>query len=129
MIISRLKEASRARRQILDLHEREREVLDALISCRSIVKGSVYELKTRCGKPACCCARGERHGAMVLSWSEQGRTKLMTVQRDDLDRLIKLTEEYKTFRKARARLVKLHKELLKAVDSLEATIREAPART
>jgi len=124
----KLVNASRSRKRILDLHERERELLKALVDCRSLLKGSVYELKTRCGKPSCACARGERHRAMVLSWSQGGKTKLMTVQAGDLQRLIRLTGEYRSFRQVRAQLVKLQRELLSEVDRLEAALREASPR-
>jgi uncharacterized protein YjiS (DUF1127 family) len=121
--------ASRARQQINRLRERERELVEVLLSCRSAVKGSVYELKTRCGKLACSCAQGALHGAMVLSWSEAGKTKLMTVGPADLERLVRMTAEYRKFRQARAALVKLQKELLREVDRLGGAIREAPVKT
>ena len=124
----KLENASRARKRILDLHDRELELLKALVDCRSLLKGSVYELRTRCGKPSCACARGERHRAMVLSWSQGGKTKLMTVQAGDLQRLIRLTGEYRSFRQVRAQLVKLQRELLSEVDRLEAALREASPR-
>jgi hypothetical protein len=121
--------ASRARQQINRLCERERELLEILLSCRSVVKGSVYELKTRCGKPACSCVQGALHGAMVLSWSEAGKTKLMTVGAADLQRMVRLTGEYRKFRQARAALVKLQKQLLREVDRLEGAIREAAVQS
>jgi hypothetical protein len=121
-----LEKASRSRKRILDLHDQERELLKALVSCRSLTKGSVYNLKTRCGKPSCACAQGQPHSAMVLSWSQAGKTRLLTVQPGDLDRLIRLTGEYRSFRQARSKLVKLQKELLSEVDKLETALREAP---
>jgi len=123
---TKLESASRSRKRIMDLHGQELELLKALADCRSLLKGTVYNLKTRCGKPSCACARGERHSAMVLSWSQGGKTKLMTVQPGDLDRLIRLTGEYRSFRQARSKLVKLQRELLSEVDKLEAALREAP---
>ena len=125
-MISHLETASRLRKRILDPHEEQRALLEAVVSCRSLVKGSVYDLKTRCGKPSCVCAQGQRHSAMVVSWSQGGRTRILTVQPGDLDRLIRLTGEYRSFRQARARLVKLEKELLKEVDKLETALREEP---
>ena len=122
-------QASRARQRINALGKRERELLEVLLSCRSAVKGTVYELKTRCGKPSCVCAQGALHGAMVLSWSESGKTKLMTVGPADLERLMRMTGEYRKFRQARAALVKLQKELLREVDRLEGAIREVPVKT
>lgn len=123
---SHLETASRSRKRLRDLQEQERQLLDAIVSCRSLIKGSVYDLKTRCGKPSCVCAEGRRHSAMVVSWSEGGRTRMVTIQAGDLHRLIRLTGEYRNFRQARAQLVKLQKELLKEVDKLEAALREEP---
>ena len=125
----RLDNASRSRKRLLDLHDQERELLKFLASCRSLIKGNVYDLKPRCGKPSCACAQGERHSAMVLSWSQAGKTKLLTVQAGDLDRLIRLTGEYRSFRQARSKLVKLQKELLNEVDKLETALREAPPQS
>jgi hypothetical protein len=121
-----LENASRSRKRVLDLHDLERELLETLVSCRGLTKGSVYNLKTRCGKRSCVCAQGQLHSAMVLSWSQAGKTRILAVQPSDLDRLIRLTGEYRTFRHARSKLVKLQKELLKEVDKLERTLREAP---
>jgi septal ring factor EnvC (AmiA/AmiB activator) len=123
-----LENASRSRKRVLDLHDQERELLKALVSCRGMTKGSVYNLKTRCGKPSCACARGRLHSAMVLSWSQAGKTRILAVQPGDLDRLVRLTEEYRTFRQARSKLVKLQKELLKEVDKLERALRAAPRK-
>lgn len=66
---------------------------------------------------------------MVLSWSQGGKTKLLTVQPGDLERLIRLTGEYRSFRQARSKLVKLQKELLNEVDKLETALREAPPQS
>lgn len=120
--------ASHARLRINGLREREQELLEILLSCRSAVKGSLYELKTRCGKPSCACAQGSLHTAMVLSWSEGGKTRLMTVGQADLQRMVRMTAEYRKFRQARAALVRLQKELLAEVDRLEGAIREAPVK-
>lgn len=125
----KLERASRARQQISRLREQERELLNVLLCCRSVVKGSVYELKTRCGKPTCSCAQGALHRAMVLSWSQAGKTRLVTVGAADLQRLVRLTGEYRKFRQARAALVKLQKQLLQEVDRLEGAIRETAVQS
>ena len=121
-----LKTASLSRRRILHLQQQECELLEVIVSSRSLIKGSVYELKTRCGKPSCVCAEGLRHSAMVVSWSQGGRTRILTVQPGDLNRLIRLTGQYRHFRQARAKLVKLQRELLREVDRLEVALREEP---
>ena len=53
----------------------------------ALVKGNVYELSRKYGKPSCACAEGQLHRSMVLSWSDQGKTRLMTIPPEKLDRL------------------------------------------
>ena len=66
-------------RQILDrlAAEYSRHLRD-LLQHRELMKGSVYHIQTRCGNPTCHCAKpqGARHPATVLSWSEDGKTRL-----------------------------------------------------
>ena len=45
-------------------------------SDRPVMKGTVYELKRKCGKPGCKCAQGELHARMVVSASEGGKTQI-----------------------------------------------------
>ena len=80
-----------------------------MLPLRQLVKGSVYELKTRCGKPTCHCAseEGPLHSSTVLSWSEHAKTRLRTLPPGERARFRQLTENYRRFRQARAALVKL----------------------
>ena len=48
--------ASRLRLALRTLLADSQRQLDELLPLRQLVKGSVYELQTRCGKPSCHCA-------------------------------------------------------------------------
>jgi hypothetical protein len=127
-----LEQASR-QRQILDqlVEEYQRQVRDVL-QHRELVKGSVYLLKTRCGKPSCHCARpqGALHSATVLSWSQSGKTRIRSLAAGDHARIRRLTEDYRRLRHARADLMQLHRRILEAVDRLEqALLLPPPAPT
>ena len=63
---------------------------------------------------------------MMLSVSEGGRTRLRPIPEQKLDELKRLTETYQRFRKARARLVKIHKSMLNVVNRLEEARRREP---
>jgi len=104
--------------------------LEQLLPLRQLVKGSVYQLQTRCGKPSCRCAseEGPLHTATVLSWSEKGTTRLRTLRPGERARLRQLTENYRRFRQARATLVKLQRRLLATLDQLEKTLRLPPPK-
>ena len=116
-------------RQILDrLSAEYAQRVHELLRYHELVKGSVYEIQTRCGNPSCHCAkpRGVRHAATVLSWSEAGKTRIRSVPQADRTRLRSLTENYRGLRQARAHLVKLHQQVLEAIDRLEEALRLPP---
>jgi hypothetical protein len=131
VLAPRRDQASRQRRVLLGLLEDYGRRLRQLLALRELLKGSLYELKTRCGKPSCHCAspQGPPHSTTVLSWSEAGRTRLRAVGPKDRARWRRLTEDYRRFRHARARLVKIHGQVLLAIDWLEkALLRPSPKK-
>ena len=89
-----------------------------------MIKGSVYELKTKCGKPGCKCAKGQLHHRMVLSASEKGKTKLRAIPRGFLVEIQIKVRRYQELRRARARLVEVQREMLRVIDEMEAIRRE-----
>ena len=125
MFAPRLDQASRQRRVLLGLLQEYGRLVGQLLALRELLKGSVYELKTRCGKPSCHCAsrQGPPHSTTVLSWSEAGRTRLRAVCSKDRARWRRLAKDYRHFRQCRARLVKIHRQVLLAVDRLEKALR------
>jgi hypothetical protein len=116
-------------RQILDhlAAEYSRHVHD-LLQHRELIKGSVYEMRTRCGNPSCHCAQpqGARHAANVLSWSEDGKTRIRSLAAADQVRIRQLTDHYRRLRQSRAALAKLHRQALQAIDRLEQALRLPP---
>jgi hypothetical protein len=91
-----------------------------------LVKGNVYELARKCGKPSCACAAGQLHRSLVLSWSHQGKTRLMTIPPEQLDRVRAGSEHYLRYRRARARVTEIHQQILKLFDQIETLRREKP---
>ena len=129
-MIARTDRASRLRlalRSLLAEHQRQ---LDEMLPLRQLVKGSVYQPQTRCGKPSCHCAsdQGPLHSSTVLSWSEHGKTRLRTLPPGERARCQQLTDDYRRFRQARAALVKLQRRMLASIDRLEKTLRLPPPR-
>ena len=122
----RTSDLSRLRQGLVRLRDELGRLLEIFLAREPLVKGSVYALRRKCGKPTCACTRGELHGTVVVSWSEAGRTRLATLppgRRGDLRASVR---QYQRFRRARARLVKLHGEMLVRIDALDAGRREAP---
>lgn len=117
---------SRIRQSLSQLAEEIQALLPALNDRRPMIKGTVYEQRRKCGKPTCHCASGEPHRSMILSRSDQGRTKLMTIPSGHLKDFQVLTERYQRFRSARARLGQIYKAMLKLIDQLEESRRKEP---
>ena len=115
---------SRIRQSLSQLAEEIHALLPAFIDRRPMIKGTVYEQRRKCGKPNCYCAGGEPHSSMMLSRSEQGRTKLMTISAGELKDFQVLTERYQKFRRARARLGQIYKAMIRLIDELEESRRK-----
>ena len=80
--------------------------------------GSLYLLRRKCGKPTCRCAQGHLHETWVLTRSDQGQSKLLSVSPVQRARLRQLTQTYRRYQRARARWVKLTAQLLRQIDQL-----------
>lgn len=122
--------ASRLRQSLLALAAEHRRLIDDLLALRQLVKGSVYELQTRCGKSSCHCASndGPLHSSTVLSWSEKGATRLRSIPAGERARFRQLTDNYRRLRQTRASLVKLDRRVLASIDRLEKALRLPPPK-
>jgi hypothetical protein len=89
-----------------------------------VIKGSVYELKRKCGKPGCKCTRGELHRSMVVSDSEKGKKSLRVIPHGFLVDVRSKVRSYRRLRRARTRLVEVHGKMLRVMDELEIMRRE-----
>lgn len=49
-----------------------------------MVRGSLFTLRRKCGKPTCRCATGEPHETPALAYPEGGRTRTLTLTGVDL---------------------------------------------
>ena len=115
---------SRLRQSLLHLGQEVRQLIGPFFSDRSVIKGSVYELKRRCGKPGCKCAQGQFHTRMVVSASESGKTRLQVIPHGFLVEVEAKVRRYQELRRARARLVEVHQKMLQVMDEMEGIRRE-----
>jgi hypothetical protein len=115
---------SRLRQTLLQLAGEIEGLIKPLFSDRPVMKGTVYELKRKCGKPGCKCARGELHTRMVLSASEGGKTRLQVIPHGSLGEVQQKVRRYQEFRRVRARLGEIYRKMLTVIDEMEAMRRE-----
>jgi hypothetical protein len=121
-------ELSRLRSTLGDRLADLRRVLKVVFGRSPLVKGNVYELARKCGKPNCICTRGQLHRSMVLTWSEKGKSRLLSLSSEHVGEVKKKSEEYLRFRRARARVTEIHREILALMDRIEKLRREEPLR-
>lgn len=62
----------------------------------SLLRGSLVTLRRRCGKPSCRCVDGEQlHEAPALSYSEGGRTRVLTLAEADVPAVAAALHRYR----------------------------------
>ncbi len=122
--IKERKKFSQLRQSLKGLPDEIRQLIDPYFSDKPVIKGSVYELKRKCGKPGCKCAQGELHSRMVVSSSEKGKTRLRVIPHGFLVVIQIKVRRYQKLRRARARLVKVHRKMLRVIDEMEAIRQE-----
>jgi hypothetical protein len=115
---------SQLRQTLLHLASEIKGLVGPFFSDRPVIKGTVYELKRRCGKPGCKCARGELHARMVVSASEGGKTRLQVIPHGFLVEVEAKVRRYQELRRVRARLGEIYRKMLKVIDQMEAMRRE-----
>ena len=115
---------SRLRQSLKRLSDEARKLIEPSFSDKPVIKGSVYELKRKCGKPGCKCAQGELHSRMVLSASEKGKTRLRVIPHGFLVEVQIKVRRYQELRRARSRLVEVHRKMIRVMDEMEVMRRE-----
>ena len=110
-------------RRLLEDLERS---LGAVYGRGSLIKGNVYEMSRKCGKPSCASSRGELHRSMALSWSHRGKIGLLSIPPERLLELREKSEEYLRVRGTRARVSVICKEMLTVMDQMEKLRMEDP---
>jgi hypothetical protein len=121
-----LDKLSRLRQTLRELLAELEQSLDVALGRAPMIKGNVYELARKCGKPTCACTRGALHRSMVLTWSHEGKSKLFSIPSERLSEFQQKSEEYLKFRRARARVTEICKKILGVMDRIEKLRREEP---
>jgi len=70
-----------------------------LIHDKPLIVGSLVEMANTCGKPNCKCARGDKHKSWYLAVRDQGKRKMVHIQRGWEDEVFEGVKTYKELRK------------------------------
>ena len=111
------------RQQLIQLAQAGMPKVDAFLSNRPLIRGTLYVLRRKCSKPSCRCTRGLLHQSTVLTASVSGKTRLWTIPDERISEVRSGTEAYRHFKRARAAFLKQCREhqnkALKIIDEIE----------
>lgn len=110
---------SQLRGKLNQTQDQIQQLLEEFRGRLPLLPASLYSLKRRCGKQNCRCAQGQLHATTVLSYRGQHGKQTITPPAEQIGQLKKITDEYQRYRQARARLVRLQRQLLDAVDRIQ----------
>lgn len=113
------KRLSSLRSQLALVQQELPRLLERCFGRESLLPGSLYTLRRKCGKPNCRCTRGELHESTVLSYRGQGRPRNVSPAPEQIDALRQMTDDYRRLRQARAQFVRWQRRLLALLDALE----------
>jgi hypothetical protein len=77
--VSRAKKAGRGKSA---MENRRDGLMEEILEHKEFLKGSLVRTRTRCGRPNCRCAKGQRHEVWHLSYKEKGQTKRVYIPED-----------------------------------------------
>ncbi|MCG2791804.1 MAG: hypothetical protein L6305_08685 [Actinomycetia bacterium] len=114
---------SKVRKKIRDLSlDRFKIEMNMLrvLSRKKMLYGSVVKKYKACGKAGCKCTRGELHGPFYyLSFKKDKKTKMIFIRQYLWEKVIKLNNNYKKWRKSRANISKINRKILTLLDEIE----------
>ena len=98
----------------MDLQDEKMKVLQKIRSLDNAIRGSIYELKGKCGKPNCYCANTKRrHKSLMLSFSYKGKTKLVPIKKEQIPAIKARMNDYKQLKTAIDELIRINAQLLR----------------
>lgn len=115
---------SRKRKKLVDFINEIKSVSGVLMSDKPVIRGYVYELKTKCGKKTCACYRGDLHCRWVVSEIKEIGRRLRVIPKGGVVEMKIMAERYRKIRKARASVVVVSREMIKLIDAMEEMRRE-----
>ena len=87
------------------------------------LRGSFSRVYTRCGKSTCWCAhKPQGHPHCRLTWSENGKLITRKVPVEQVQEVLRLTQNYRRFRSLRRQLRAVHNEIVGELDRYEQSL-------
>lgn len=89
-----------------------------------VLRGTLTTFRRRCGKPACRCASGDPHESPALTFTEEGRTKTITLSPAEVREVAAAVARYEAAKaeldaQAEAGLARLRARRQRAADTTD----------
>jgi hypothetical protein len=111
---------SRLRQQLHEYLKTMQQLCWELGDSGPLIMGSYYQVYKTCTQPNCKCQRGEKHGPFpALSWSADGKRKMVMVKAADAASVQQKANAYRTYQK---NLAKIRRQM-ERIDTLLGQIR------
>jgi len=111
---------SKCRLKLKHLFDEQAKLLSVFMKRAPLVRGGVYQSKTKCGKKSCACAKtGKLHEVWRWYRNEDGTATTRTLRAEEVEGYEQYFRNYRYFRNARAALVKYSHQQLILIDRIE----------
>ena len=108
--------------KVRELEQEVQDLLQAVEGGKTLVAGSLYAARTRCGRQACkCMASDYRHVNRCLSFTQEGKSRTRTIPDALAEDIQAKTDAYRHARTTRRIIARTAAELLKDIDSIIAS--------
>ena len=106
--------------EIQELERKRQQTLAELLETGPLLSGSLSQVKHKCGKPGCYCAKGEDgHLQLQVVFTDTGRQRCRTIRNADAEKVKRWAESAKRFRGALAQLKAMANEQMVLLDGLK----------
>ena len=99
--------------KINELEKERKRLLELLNSGRPLIASTLSEIRTKCGKPNCHCASGEKHLSYLLTRRENGKTKTTYVPVELVGEVRAWSGEYRRLKELVNEITVLGEEIVK----------------
>ena len=94
-----------------NMTKKEREIRSKIhyfIENKGILRASILNIETKCGKKTCKCAAGQKHTAIVVEQSHKGKTKMRTVPKKNREQIRQWVDSYREITGLLEQLSEIH---------------------
>jgi hypothetical protein len=95
------------------LENRIEDRLKRIRQIKPFITDALTHIERVCGNPNCKCAKGEKHGAWILTFKEKGKTKSLYVPVDLAQEVQKWSKEAKWIKKTIQEVNLLQRQIIR----------------